>query len=47
MEILDDLRIYAKDLSILIVEDDLEIQEQVEQICKMFFKHVSVANDGV
>jgi DNA-binding response OmpR family regulator len=46
MEILEDLKIYAKDLSILIVEDDIEIQVQVEQICQMFFKHVAVANDG-
>ena len=42
-----DLKHYAKDLSILIAEDDLDIASEMKDILTMFFKDVYVAHDGV
>jgi len=37
---------YTKDLTILYVEDDLDIQEQTKKIFDNLFKSVTIANDG-
>lgn len=45
-ELANELKIYASDLNILIVEDDLEIQTQLASLLKYFFHKVTVANNG-
>ncbi|MBE0495003.1 MAG: response regulator [Campylobacterales bacterium] len=37
---------YAKDLSVLYAEDDMQTQKAMKSILAAFFKHVYVANDG-
>ncbi len=45
-ELANELRLYASDLSLLIVEDDLEIQTQLASLLKYFFRKVVAANNG-
>ena len=46
MNIAGELKVFAKDLSILIVEDDVELNQELVAIAKIFFKHVASAYDG-
>lgn len=43
---MNELKLYANDLNILIVEDDLEIQQQLASLLLYFFKNVFRANNG-
>ena len=43
---MNELKLYAHDLNILIVEDDLEIQQQLSSLLLYFFKNVFVASNG-
>ena len=46
MNIAKELKVFAKDLSILIVEDDESLNEQLVKVAKIFFKNVAFAYDG-
>jgi YesN/AraC family two-component response regulator len=46
MNLLQDLKTYAKDLTLLIVEDDPELNQQLAEMCELFFKEVTCAYNG-
>lgn len=46
MNIIADLKSFAKDLTILVVEDDRELNAELVSLLKIFFKHVDFAFDG-
>ncbi len=46
MEILNRLKDLANDLSLLYVEDDLNLQKQTKEFLSKFFKHIDVAENG-
>ena len=46
MEFLKDLKIYAKNLRVMVVEDDIELNQLLCGTLKIFFKSVDFAHDG-
>ncbi len=46
MNISVELKVFAKDLTLLIVEDDRSLNEELVEISKMFFKNVEFAYNG-
>lgn len=47
MKIVQELKDFAKDLSILIVEDDISLNEEIVSLVELFFKDVFFAYNGV
>jgi len=46
MNVAKELKVFAKDLSVLIVEDDILLNKQLVEIAKLFFKDVQYAYNG-
>lgn len=46
MNIVADLKSFAKDLTILVAEDDKELNSELVSLLKIFFKNVDFAYDG-
>lgn len=46
MKILNELKLFAKNLNILIVEDSYDLNNELVEISKLFFKKVDFAYDG-
>lgn len=46
MHFLKELRAYAKDLVVLVVEDNPELNQQLVDMCELFFKDVHFAYDA-
>ena len=42
----EEIRVYSKDLSVLYVEDDLVIQKEMKELLEYFFDSVDIANNG-
>lgn len=47
MSIIKELQLFAKDLSLLIVEDQKDLNQELYELTSIFFKSVDVAFDGV
>lgn len=47
MNIFNELKSFAKDLTILIVEDDISLNDELMALCKLFFSDVAVAYSGI
>jgi DNA-binding response OmpR family regulator len=46
MSILKELSFFGKNYSILVVEDDKELNNELMEVCQLFFKSVDFAYDG-
>ncbi len=46
MNIIKNLQLYAKDFTILLVEDDISFNNEISELLSLFFKEVKVAHNG-